>query len=559
LKKLLVPVALILVVLLILTGCGKSSSTTTAKPATTTAATSTTVKPTSASPTVTTAASTTAATTATTSAASTVPAGVKTGGTINMFLPSDTTSFYPATMAGQTDGQLAFSLETLFRFDKQYNLVPLLATAWKADAAAKTITITLRQGIKFQDGSDFNADVCKWNMDQYRAGTRPELKLVTSVDVVDPYTVRLNLSTFDNTIVTSLGNASDAGRMISRQSFEKNGGIEWASRNPVGTGPFQFVSVTKDVSMIWKRFDGYWGGKPYLDGIVMKRYADPTVALLDFKAGNLDILGGLSPQNAVSLKSDKTRYKVVVPPYGQVPALAGFGSDPNSMFSKLEMRQAISYSLDVKTWADATGLGFWTVQNSWAVPGTASYNDAIVGYPYNPDKAKQLVAQATGSSAPYKTTLNFYANSQAVIDENVGLQSYLNKGGFDVTLNPLQRPAYSDMASNGKGWSGIIRQQGYSHPDPLIKYAGVMAGQEYKGSILPQELVDAYQKALTATDQTSKISLTKQFLALAVDKYCISSYMCVQPSPVAKSVVLHDDVYGEDPFSYINPFAWLSR
>jgi hypothetical protein len=84
---------------------------------------------------------------------------------------------------------------------------------------------------------------------------------------------------------------------------------------------------------------------------------------------------------------DAPKYKVVVPPYGQVPALCGFGADPNSIFSKLEMRQA-------------------------------------------------LVAQATGSSAPFKTTLSFYANSQATIDENVVLQGFLNLEGFDVTLNP---------------------------------------------------------------------------------------------------------------------------
>ena len=125
--------------------------------------------------------------------------------------------------------------------------MPLLATDWKADATAKTITITLRKGVKFQDGSDFNATVCKWNLDQYRASAKGELKKVTSVDVVDDSTVRLNLSTFDNTIVTNLANCSDAGRMISEQSFNANGGKDWAAKNPVGTGPFQFVSWTKSV------------------------------------------------------------------------------------------------------------------------------------------------------------------------------------------------------------------------------------------------------------------------------------------------------------------------
>ena len=110
-------------------------------------------------------------------------------------------------MTGQTDGQTSsVCLETLFRFDANGNMVPLLATDWKANPAAKTITVTLRKGVKFHDGTDFNASACKWNLDQYRGGGRPELKKVVSVDIVDEYTIRLNLSEFDNTIITSLGN-----------------------------------------------------------------------------------------------------------------------------------------------------------------------------------------------------------------------------------------------------------------------------------------------------------------------------------------------------------------
>ncbi len=554
-KKLILSLAILLILSLVLVGCssGPSTTTTTTPPAATTTTTTTTNPITSIPP----VASTTNPVATTNGKPSST---VKTGGTLTMLIVGDPSSFYPPIMTGQTDGQTAsVCLETLFRFDRQYNLLPLLATAWKADATAKTITLTLRKGVKFSDGSDFNATVCKWNLDQYRAGTRPELKKVTSIDVVDNYTVRLNLSQFDNTIVSNLANGSDAGRMISKQSFDANGGVAWAAKNPVGTGPFQFVSQTKDVSITWKRFDGYWGGKPNLDGIVMKRYADSTVALMDFKAGNLDIFGTAAPRDAQALKTEPNRYKIVVPPYGQVPALAGFAMDPSSPFSKLEARQAISYALDVKTWVDSFGLGFWQQQNSWAVPNTAFYNNDIKGYPYNPTRAKALVALATGNSSPLKTILNFYSTGQSVVDENTALQSYLNAGGFDVTLNPLQRPAFADMASNGKGWNGIVRQQGFSSPDPLIKYAGVMAGQEFKGTYLPQELVDTYNAALIAPDLATKVTLTKQFLAMAVDKYCIATYLAVQASPIAKSTVVHDDLYGEDPFAYISPSTWLSR
>jgi peptide/nickel transport system substrate-binding protein len=563
-KRYFLPLAVLLVLTLVMVGCSSktttttaaTTSTTTAASTTTTAATSTTTSATSTTATATTTAPITTALTTTPKPTSTV----KTGGTLTMIITGDPSSFFPALMTGQTDGQTAsVCLETLFRFDRQYNLVALLATGWSADANAKTITVTLRKGVKFQDGSDFNAVVCKWNLDQYRTGTRPELKKVTSIDVVDDYTVRLNLSAFDNTIVSNLANGSDAGRMVSQKSFEANGGQAWAAKNPVGTGPFQFVSMTKDVGVNWKRFDGYWGGKPNLDAIQMKRYADSTVALMDFKAGNLDILGTAAPRDAQALQKETAKYKIVVPPYGQVPALAGFATDPNLPFSSVELRQAMAYAIDVKTWSDSFGLGYWTVQNSWAVPGTASYNNDIKGYPYDPIKAKALVAKVTGSNAPFKTLFSFYSTGQSIVDENTGLQSYLNAAGFDATLNPLQRPAFADMASNGKGWSGIVRQQGYSSPDPLIKYAGVMAGQEFKGTYLAPELVAAYNQALTAPDQASKISLTKQFLALAVDKYCIATYLCVQSSPIAKSTVVRDDLYGEDPFGYISPSIWLSR
>jgi len=549
-KKLSIPLIMLLVISFVLVGCGTAST-----PAGTT---STTSPPTSsqvatASPIQTPASSTV---TTTSPAASAKP---KSGGTLNMLIVGDPSTFYPPEMTGQTDGQTSsVCLETLFRFDKQYNLIPLLATDWKADVNAKIITITLRKGVKFHDGSEFNAEVAKWNLDQYRAGTRPELKKVSSIDVVDDYTIKITLTQFDNTIVYNLSNGSDAGRMISKQSFIANGGKDWAAKHPVGTGPFEFVSATKDVGVTWKRFDGYWGGKPYLDGIQMKRYADSNVALMDFKAGNLDIVGTVAPKDAKSLEQQKDKFKIVVPPYGQVPALAGFAIDPSSPFSKLEVRQAISYAVDVNTWVNSFGLGYWKIQNSWAVPGTVFYNNDIVGYPYNPDKAKQLLASA-GYTSPLKTILNFYNTGQNVVDENTALQSYLNAAGFDVTLNPLQRPAFADMASNGKGWNGIVRQQGYSSPDPLIKYAGVMAGQEFKGTYLTQELVDAYNAALAAPDLATKTTLTKKFLSLAVDKYCIATYLAVQASPIGKSTIIHDDLYGEDPFGYLSPMTWLSR
>lgn len=315
--------------------------------------------------------------------------------------------------------------------------------------------------------------------------------------------------------------------------------------------------MTKDVGVKWKRFDGYWDGKPYLDGIEMKRIADSTVALMDFKAGNIHIFGTATPRDGKALEAEG-KYKVVVPPEGQVPALAGYGKDPNSPFAKLEVRQAIAYALNVPEFVNSFGLGYWKLQNQWAVPGTWGYNPNVVGYPYDPVKAKLLLG-AAGYADGLKTILNFNNTGQSVVDETTALQSYLKVPGIDATLNPLQRPAFADMASNGKGWNGIVRQQGFSNPDPLVKFAGVISGAEFTGTFIPQEIVDVYNQAIAAPDFETKQKLVHQLMVLTVDKYCIAAYIAVQSSPIPKSKVVQDDQYGEAPYRYLSPKTWLNQ
>jgi ABC-type transport system substrate-binding protein len=482
------------------------------------------------------------------------------GGILKMVQASEPFSLgYPATMTGQTDGQVSsLALETLFRFDEQGNMVPLLATDWKTDPTAKTITITLRKGVKFHDGSDFDASVCKWNLDKYRKekAKRPELKKVSSVDIVDNYTVRLNLSEFDNTIVTFLANCADAGRMISRKAFETHG-KEWCEQNPVGTGPFQFVTRQKDVIITWKRFDGYWGGKPYLDGVEMHRIQDPTVALMAFKSGEMHILGTTTPKNGKGLE-EEGKCRMVRPPQGQVPALAGYANDPNSPFAKLKVRQAMAHAINVPALNEAFGLGYWEVQNQWAIPGTWGYNPDVVGYPYNPEKAKKLLAEA-GYPNGFTTTMNFYNLRPIYVDESTAIQRFLQAVGIEVKLNGVQRPKFAEMASLGSGWDGIVRMQGFSSPDPLIKYAGVAAGQEFAGVYLPPEFTALYNKAAAAPDFETKKRLVHQLMKMATDEYCIATHLYVQTSPFFKSKKVHDDLYGDVPFRYLSPMTWLER
>jgi peptide/nickel transport system substrate-binding protein len=203
------------------------------------------------------------------------------------------------------------------------------------------------------------------------------------------------------------------------------------------------------------------------------------------------------------------------------------------------------------------GLGYWTVQNQWAVPGSWGYNPKVVGYPYNPAKAKELLV-AAGYPNGFKTTLSFYSTTQMLTDECTAVQRYLKDVNIDCTLNPLQRPPFADIASLGKGWSGIVRMQGFSSPDPLLKYAGFAAGQEFAGAYLPQEFKDVYAKAVAAPDFATKQKLVHQLMKLATDKYCIAAHLYVQGQVIVKSKRVNDDLYGNLPYRYLSPKTWVS-
>ena len=163
------------------------------------------------------------------------------GGVLRLEFPTDAVVIgWPAMMQSSTEVTLSrISIESLGTYDKNGQPIPYLAKKWILDAKAKTVTISLKKGIKFHDGTNFDAKACKWNVDQFRTSGRPELKSVSSVDIVDDYTVRLNLDTWDNTIPGRLSLAGP-GMMISPTAFEKNG-KDWCFKHPVGTGPFKLV------------------------------------------------------------------------------------------------------------------------------------------------------------------------------------------------------------------------------------------------------------------------------------------------------------------------------
>jgi peptide/nickel transport system substrate-binding protein len=547
-KKLYLPLAiLLLTVIFLFSGCSSTA---------TTAPTQTSKAPPTTSPVG-----------VTTTAAATTVAPTK-GGTLRLSMGADATSLgYPPTMQGTPDQLSARpAVESLFRQDDKGNIVPWLVESYTQDAAAKTYTFKLRKGIKFHDGSDFNAAVVQWNIMNFKstpAGSGTYGKL-SSVDIVDDSTVRLNLSVWDNTMLSNMSSAPP-GYIISKAAFDAhggaNGGADWCRNNPVGTGPFTFVSWTRDVQKVWVKNNNYWiPGQPYLDRIEINVIADPTVQAASILKGDIDVMCSASITNADSLsKQGYVVYKC--PVGGGLRTMVGDSGHADSPFSKLQVRQAMTHAVNAQPIIDSVWKGYVPASNQFAMPGTWSYNTNLVGYPYNPAKAKQLLADA-GYPSGFKTTM-YVLNDQNQINTYTAIQAQLLAVGIDAQLQVLDSGKYVDMQQNS-GWSNAIYCLGILVPaDPLgmmTSFLSTITGP-YKTTWLHNDTIDkAINDAFAAPDFATKQKLTWETQKVINETYCMWTPVLVNIDLSVKTKKVHGDGIDTTPFGLWTPeSAYLDK
>jgi peptide/nickel transport system substrate-binding protein len=442
------------------------------------------------------------------------------GGTLRVAEQTEGVSIgYPAKMGRIVFGirQASPAIETLFRLDKTGKPVPYLAASVKENAKAGNITLVLKKGIKFHDGTDFNAEAVKWNLEEYMAVKTPGVEKLKSIDVVDANTVRINLTEWDSTVISTFTQLP--GMMISPTSCKKDGEQMCANR-PVGTGPFQFVSWDKDKMTIYKKFPGYWQkGKPYLDGIEWMSVAEPLTRELTFRNGTADLLLTVAPKDVATLEKDGyivSRNRLV-----GAMSLVPDSANSQSPFADVRVRRAAQYAIDAGAIVKAVYRGEAEAVNQWIYKEHWAYNLSIVGYPYNPTKAKQLLTEA-GYPNGFKTKILYRTNP--IQDQVfVAVQGYLKAVGIDAELEPVQIQRYDLVAFQGGKWEGLIMDAVLANPDIVAllaqSYAG--GGKAYTQMAVPADYSKAIQMAVTAADFKTKQKWTQEVMKLMIDKYAL--------------------------------------
>lgn len=343
-------------------------------------------------------------------------------------------------------------LESLVREDVNGNYHPWLAKSWKIDKAKHTLTLFLRKGVKFQDGTDFNAEAAAWVMN--RSIKDKLMKGFLSADVIDNYTLRINTEKYENVYLHYL--SESFCNPVSPTAYKKKG-EQWAKWHPVGTGPFKFVSYARGDRLIYKKWDGYWRkGLPYLDGIEYLFIRDPMTqqaAMRAKGAEQVSVLCTTSGQQAAMLKAQG--FKAISMPVGPV-SLIPDSKDSDSPLSKRKVRQAISYAINREAIAKARGFGFWTAANQIPSPGEKGYVKNLDFGQYNPRKAKALLAEA---GYPHGFKIKIYV-MPALVDRDamVAVQHDLGKVGVQVDLEFPDNGGYNALRWHN-GWHDAFLAQ----------------------------------------------------------------------------------------------------
>jgi len=327
--------------------------------------------------------------------------------------------------------------EGLTTLDTTGRAVPLLATSWAMAPDARSYIFHLRGGVRFQDGTPFDAKIVAFSLTRaIRPGSTnsmaERLAEIAGVDVVDPLTVRIRLNQPDAGLPALLA----WGDCV----MVAPGSADHLATAPVGTGPFRYQSWKRGDRLVLIRNDDYWGARPSLRRIEYRFISDPAAAYAAMKTHSVDLFPDYpAPENLAQLRTDPRLRVTTAPSEGEVILALNNQQGP---LRDVRVRRAISYALDRRAIIDGAMFGYGQPIGSHFPPQNPDYVDLTNLYPHDPAKARALLAQA---GYPHGLTLTLklpppaYARRSGEI-----VAAELAAVGIRATIVPVEWPQWLD-------------------------------------------------------------------------------------------------------------------
>lgn len=407
---------------------------------------------------------------------------VKQGGTLRVALSAEPDKLDPS-LARTLVGRTVFNAicEKLFDVDSKLQIVPQLAASLpEFSSDGLTITIKIRSGVKFADGTSLDAEAVKKSLDRHRtlAGSArtSELTSVDSVSVTDASTVAIKMKTAFAPLTAVL--ADRAGMILSPAALAK--GDDQFATNPVCVGPFKFASrIAQDRIEVVKDPNYYDAAKVHLDGVTYKIIADATTRFNNLRSSDVEVLDTVAATDVSALQaesalrlltSDSLGYQGITVNLGNVDGVAKAPKPlaapyAGALAGDKRVRQAFEMSLDRAAINQVVFRGVHSVACGPISAASPYSSDAAQACTkHDPAAAKALLQQA-GFSLPVKTSM-VIGNTADARRLGEAIQAQLKEGGFDLELQPVEFAASLTQTDAGKyqsfqiGWSGRVDPDG---------------------------------------------------------------------------------------------------
>lgn len=405
--------------------------------------------------------------------------------------------------------------EGLFEFDKDLKVRNVLAESYEVSPDGLVYTIKLREGVKFHDGTDFNADAVKANLDRV---TNPDNKLarfnqfnrIAKVEAVSPFSVRITLKEPFGPFINSLAHASAA--MISPAALEKYG--KDIAFHPVGTGPFTFVDWKQTDYVKGAKFDNYWNkGFPKVDTVTWKPVLENNTRAAMLQTGEADFAFPLPYEQIDTLKkNDKLKVEIrpsIILRYVSFNML-------HKPFDDLRVRQAINYAINKEALTKVAFSGYAKPADG-IVPQGVLYAHRMDPWPYDPAKARALLKEA-GYESGFETTLWSAYTTTTAQKAIQFLQQQLAQVGIKAkvqALEPGQRTEWVQTAPDPEkapvrmyyaGWSSSTGEADWALR-PLLSTEAWPPKLNNTAYYSNPKVDEDLAKALTSVDDAEKAKL----------------------------------------------------
>jgi peptide/nickel transport system substrate-binding protein len=427
---------------------------------------------------------------------------------------------------------------------------PELAESWTISPDGKEIVFKLRKGVKFHDGTPFNAEAVKFNWDRMlqadlsAAGKYKTYADLNSVEVVDDQTVRFKQTNPTPSVMDFFAGGlkfyiNSPTYIKAHSTAEDPLALKWMNTHECGTGPFELMELEPDTKYVFKKFAGYWGGTPEIkpapkvEKITYKIVKDPSVMRMMIEKGDIDIAEKL-PADAIDQLMKTPGIKVKMGQAWKIVFTIMNCQKPP--FDNVKVRQAISYAVNYDELIKHVEKNRATRIAGTMMEGFLGYDPKLFKYNLDLKKAKQLMKEA-GFPNGFKTTLLYSPDRYAGFElMSVMMQSHLKKIGIDLTLQKMAWPTQVDTMKKG-AFDMALQTWTADYPDPVEQtfffFSPKTFSQRWNWSYWKndkaEELCDAM---MTEFNAQKRADIVKEIEKLGVEN-AVYVYLYQVPYPIA--------------------------